>query len=213
MKIISHRGFWTNKNQQNSILSFRHSFDYDFGIETDLRDFNGEIVISHDLPNENSIKFTELLELISTYTNKSKLTLALNIKSDGLATHVKKKLIDYSDLNYFFFDMSIPDMRSYYDIELPIFTRVSEYEQNSRLIDESIGIWLDSFESNWYDENILEQYLCTGKKICVVSSELHKREYMNLWKLLYPFKNDSNLILCTDFPNIASEYFKNSNNS
>ena len=52
MKIISHRGLWRTVNEQNSLTAFSKSFSHGFGIELDVRDFNNEILISHDMPSE-----------------------------------------------------------------------------------------------------------------------------------------------------------------
>lgn len=52
------------KNEQNKLVAFKRAINFGFGIETDIRDFNGKLVISHDLPNINSIKLLELLKLI-----------------------------------------------------------------------------------------------------------------------------------------------------
>ena len=38
MKIISHRGYWKTKPEQNSIEALTYSFDSGFGVETDIRD-------------------------------------------------------------------------------------------------------------------------------------------------------------------------------
>jgi glycerophosphoryl diester phosphodiesterase len=53
MKIIAHRGMWFNKHEQNTLVAFERALENGFGIETDFRDFNGSLVISHDLPLEN----------------------------------------------------------------------------------------------------------------------------------------------------------------
>lgn len=38
MIIISHRGFWKNIEEKNSIKAFERSFINSYGLETDLRD-------------------------------------------------------------------------------------------------------------------------------------------------------------------------------
>lgn len=38
MIIISHRGFWYNHNEKNSIAAFDRSFLNSYGLEIDLRD-------------------------------------------------------------------------------------------------------------------------------------------------------------------------------
>ena len=58
IQILEHRAGWLdeiknikNKKLQNSELGFKKTFTRNNGLETDLRDFNGEIVISHDIPS------------------------------------------------------------------------------------------------------------------------------------------------------------------
>jgi glycerophosphoryl diester phosphodiesterase len=84
MEIIAHRGYWKIKSEQNTLGAFKRAFDMGFGIETDFRDLCGQLVISHDLPsNHNYIDAQQFLDLYSEFRRKD-LTLAINIKSDGL---------------------------------------------------------------------------------------------------------------------------------
>ena len=46
-------------------------------------------------------------------------------------------------------------------------------------------------------------------EICIVSSELHGRDHMEPWSLLNSFTHHESLILCTDLPEKAANYFKN----
>ena len=89
MKILSHRGYWKEASEKNSVTAFLRSFNLNFGTETDLRDQNGEIVISHDIPKNDSLLFKNFLKAL----NDKPLTLALNVKADGLAKELKKILI------------------------------------------------------------------------------------------------------------------------
>ena len=66
MKIISHRGIWKNKKDQNRISSLIKSLNLGYGIEFDVRDFNSEIVISHDIPNKNSEKLEDFFKKIQS---------------------------------------------------------------------------------------------------------------------------------------------------
>ncbi|HEC1569936.1 TPA: hypothetical protein R1X71_000931 [Campylobacter upsaliensis] len=43
MQILAHRGFWREKNEQNTLASLAKAFEMGFGIETDLRDGGGVI--------------------------------------------------------------------------------------------------------------------------------------------------------------------------
>ena len=83
---IAHRGWWHNPEEKNSELAIRRALDAGYGLETDLRDHAGRIVISHDPPGsqgEPEFDFEQLLRLYRELGATG--TLALNIKSDGLA--------------------------------------------------------------------------------------------------------------------------------
>ena len=203
MKILSHRGYWKEASEKNSITAFLRSFNLNFGTETDLRDQNGEIVISHDIPENDSLLFKNFLKAL----NDKPLTLALNVKADGLAKELKKILQGYPELNYFVFDMSIPDMKSYLDLGISVFTRVSDVEKIPIWLEYSDGIWLDAFSHDWYDIEVIHKLLATGKQVCVVSHELHKRDYNEVWNMLYPLRTCAALMLCTDFPEDAHSFF------
>ncbi len=209
MKIISHRGYWKMPAEKNTVQAFQRSFALGFGTETDIRDLKGKLVISHDMPKGDEVRLEKFLALASSYEDAHSLTLALNIKSDGLLVPLKTILTGYKHLDIFVFDMSIPDSRSYLNSDLPTFMRMSEVEKTVAWLDQAEGIWLDGFSSIWYDSAMLHSILDKGKKICVVSSELHGRGHMELWSLLNSFKHYESLILCTDFPEKAATYFEN----
>lgn len=209
MEVISHRGLWYNQEEKNTLKSFKKSFDNNFGLETDIRDMNKELVICHDLPDESSIKLTHFFSLYKEYNEP--FILALNIKADGLQNDLFRLIKKYEISNYFFFDMSVPDTIGYLKMNLKFFTRQSEYENNPSFYEECSGIWIDSFKSIWYSEDLIKSYLSDGKKVVLVSSELHKREYLTQWNFIknWDIINNDNLILCTDFPEKAIKFFKN----
>ena len=207
MKILSHRGYWLDCSERNQSIAFYRSFELDFGTETDLRDQGGEVVISHDIPTGNEITFSQALQIYRKYS-EGDLPLALNIKADGLAGLVKRALTGMPGLDAFTFDMSVPDMRSYFEAGIPVFTRMSEVERQPAWLERSAGIWLDSFGPTWFGGQLVEQLLASGKRVCVVSSELHQREPQELWTMLAPYATVSNLLLCTDKPECARKFFK-----
>ena len=65
MKILSHRGFWLNPEEKNKQISFKRAVDCGYGIETDIRDYNGKLVISHDIPNEDCLQLDDFLQKYS----------------------------------------------------------------------------------------------------------------------------------------------------
>jgi hypothetical protein len=205
MEIISHRGLWKDISEKNTVEAFISSFKLGFGTETDIRDYNGRLVISHDLANDSSIPLGEFFELYKKYQSPG--LLALNIKADGLQVILKKLLMKYNINNYFCFDMSTPDSIGYINQGFDVFLRISKYEDENLLFEQSKGIWLDCFD----DERVIYdkfEALVIKNKVCLVSPELHGRCHKQLWEWLLPFK-DKNFILCTDFPTNAKEYFFN----
>jgi glycerophosphoryl diester phosphodiesterase len=209
MRIISHRGYWIEDSEKNTLPAFERSFSLNYGTETDIRDFDGDLVISHDIANKSCIKLTDFFNIYNA--KNSKLPLALNIKSDGLQEMLFKFLKVHSINNYFVFDMSIPDTIMYLKKGMNVFVRQSEYESGESFYEKVSGIWLDSFEGFWYSEELVKKHLDNGKKVAIVSSELHKRDYLKHWAYLknWSIINNDNLILCTDLPEKANKFFKN----
>lgn len=207
LDIIAHRGYWNLENEKNTEKSFRSALELGFGIETDLRDYHGHIVISHDIPDEGCIKLCDFLSICKEYKNQ---TLAFNIKSDGLQNLITKQLDE--SFNFFVFDMSVPDTLGYIENDLPFFTRYSDIEPIPSLLEESQGVWFDCFRSNSFNQSMLKSLLSKNKKTILVSPELHGYDYLDYWAELFVFmQNNKNLIdyigLCTDYPLRAKEYF------
>lgn len=99
MKILSHRGYWKKLAEKNQEAAFIRSFELGFGTETDVRDADGKLLISHDPPNGNEICFSKMLEIHSEID--SSLPLALNVKADGLQQLSAELIRHYSVPEYF----------------------------------------------------------------------------------------------------------------
>lgn len=209
MKIISHRGYWLSASEKNKTTAFERSFELGFGTETDIRDCLGQLVISHDVPSHNEQSLEGFLASASCFaTIKKPLTLALNIKADGLVALLAKLLPRYPQLDCFVFDMAVPDMRQYLAVGIPVFTRMSEVERVPSFLDQATGVWLDAFEGEWYSNETIEDLLRAGKRVCIVSSELHGRPHLAQWRQLNDLTQTNQIILCTDKPEEALAYFQ-----
>jgi len=208
MQIISHRGYWKSSGEKNGKAAFERSFSLGFGTETDLRDRNSEIVISHDMADGSAISLDGLFSIFSRYD--SALLLALNIKADGLQQKLKAALQQFGIKNYFVFDMSVPDTIGYMDAGINFFSRQSEYEPQPAFYSQCKGIWLDCFKDIWYTDELIRNHLDSNKQVAVVSPELHKRNHLSLWLQLKENKlyRSDKLILCTDIPEQAAGFFK-----
>ncbi len=207
IEIIAHRGYWIESAEKNTFAAFSRALKSGFGIETDFRDLNAELVISHDMPTLGAMQARQLSDLYHNYPVSA--PIALNIKSDGLHDLIEEFTEIGAFKNFFAFDMAVPDMRSYFKKHIPVFARISEYEPHPAFFDMSIGIWLDAFESEWYEAGIIDQLLKQKKQVAIVSPELHGRPHEDLWGLIKKnnFHQNSSVSICTDFPMQAKEYF------
>jgi len=197
MEIISHRGYWLTPQEKNQRIAFERSFDLGFGTETDVRDSGGKLVISHDMPRGDEIALTEVLDLLGDRN----LPLALNIKSDGLGSAILDAMSGRPQTLWFTFDMSVPELVRQKNLAMPVFTRRSEYELQATLYDGAVGVWLDCFHGLWFTAKDIVAMLDDGKRVCVVSPELHGREPTDLWSMLRSAGlYDSALMVCTDVP-------------
>ncbi|MCX8130436.1 MAG: glycerophosphodiester phosphodiesterase family protein [Clostridia bacterium] len=208
MNILAHRGFWTEQHEKNSMAAFKRAFDAGFGVETDIRDKDGELVISHDIPLNSVTTLHEFLEIYKQYGNQP--YLALNIKADGLCRLLKEYLDSSRVENYFVFDMSIPDELEYIKSGLKVFTRQSEFEPLPVFYESSKGVWIDCFESDWIDYAKIMEHLSNKKQVCIVSPELHGRPAFPVWSAFCkaPIKQNNEVFICTDSPESARRFFK-----
>lgn len=203
MIVISHRGYWHEAREKNAEVAFHRSFDLGFGTETDVRDRNGTLVISHDMPNGSEMTLAEFLAIVGDRD----LPLAMNIKADGLAAPLASAMREAGLTQWFVFDMAVPDMRAYLNAGVSVYTRMSEIERTPAWLEQSAGVWLDGFEGIWYDLQLIETLLNSGKRVCIVSAELHGRDAAAQWEMLRPVASHESLMLCTDLPERAKQFF------
>lgn len=232
INIIEHRTGWCedistfeNKTLQNTKQGFENSFSRGNGVETDIRDIKGELIISHDMPSGDEISFEDMLKLYNKHNCKG--ILALNVKCDGMQRKIKELLAKHAVENYFMFDMSIPDSLGYLAMGITSFVRDSEHEVNPKLstpiiYERSQGVWLDQFEKGnptRVNSEMLKSYINDNKSISIVSPELHpwgrtqEELYKKAWSV---YKNAflqmnedelSRISICTDFPAQATKFF------
>lgn len=215
MNILCHRGFWDVPEERNSPQAMRRAFDAGLGVETDVRDCDGTLVISHDMPrrlsNRPLFSFDDFLALYTS--GGSRPTLALNIKADGLAAPIKAALTKHGITEYFVFDMSVPDTQAYLGVGLNVFTRWSEFETGSKLDNSATGIWLDAFEDPFVSPQSILEVVRGGKRVAIVSPELHNKLHLDAWRAWHciltelPSGDLERVSLCTDLPNDAKRFF------
>jgi len=199
--------------EKNSLEALQNAVELGFGIETDIRDFDGELVISHGPPEGKVIMLTKFFENIKNHANFRKVTYALNIKSDGLDEKLEKIISDYGLMNnVFFFDMSFPTLLWFSKKFGPknLSTRISEFEQSPILLYEKCGwICVDCFNTEWITDEMIGKFLKEEKKLFFISPEIHKREPLGFWKFLKGAseKYGEEFYLCTDLVEKAEKFF------
>lgn len=208
MKILAHRGYWNESIARNSPEALRTALMKGYGFESDVRDYMGKIVISHNIADSTCQDVEEVFQWLHEF--KDEYCFAINIKSDGLKDILKRYFEKYMISNYFLFDMSIPQMVEFREAGLKYFTRQSEVEPEPCMYENAAGVWMDGFWSTeWITEDILKRHIRNGKEICLVSPELHgSKEYIKFWSGLKEYSLDPNkILLCTDYPDEAEEFF------
>ena len=206
--ILAHRGLWSKEETQNTKEALKSAMERGFGIETDLRDAEGTIIIQHDSllgGKKNEANLDWLLEIYRSINPNA--WLALNIKSDGLSMEIKNKLDFYKVENYFLFDNSIPDLLSSSYLGLNTFCRSSEYEDPIPFLNISNGVWIDSFHG-YLDFELITTKAKDFNSLAIVSPELHGEDHISTWQKLKDLfqNNKKEFFLCTDLPELFYNY-------
>jgi hypothetical protein len=214
MIILAHRGLWQSAAEKNSPAALRRALEGGFGVETDVRDLGGQLVISHDPPQAGAMSLDEFLETYGRIASGG--MLALNITADGLQQALADALArqDIGPDSYFVFDMAVPDAIGYLRRNMPCFTRQSEIEPVPAFVDQASGIWLDCFRNDWINGPEILGHCGTGRPVALVSPELHGRDRRGAWKTWRESYRElkrhglgERMMICTDHPHEARAYF------
>jgi len=211
--ILAHRGLWSSKEEHNSRSAIKLALANGFGIETDIRDHHGGVVLSHDVPlndDRDLVSYVELLEMLEGGDERA--GCALNIKSDGLLDIIQHEPHGISDTcqQLFYFDMSIPETVQYLKHGLRLFARVSEFEAPVFPQSQINGIWLDAFGNDFDQVTEARRLLDQGYTVAFVSPELHGRDRTAVWSEIIQKRLhlEPNFMICTDYPFDAAKVFR-----
>lgn len=202
-RLLAHRGLWEVRAAMNTPDALVQAAISGFSIETDLRDSQGTLLISHDPPSSGG-RYTSASDLLPQIVqSRSRGTLALNVKADGLVQLAQPIQAHLSNWNVFYFDMSWPQTLSFVRSGLPVALRVSEYEPLNHSLFARLGIpvrvWLDAFEDDWWLGRPEIDALGRQGQVAIVSPEIHGRDPHKVWEW---FANQvelgSDVLLCTD---------------
>ncbi|WGW06069.1 PI-PLC domain-containing protein [Tropicibacter oceani] len=207
--ILAHRGWWDTADQKNTPFALQRALEAGYGIETDFRDLNGALVVSHDPPAGQDILGAEtFFGLYSDLSAKGRL--ALNIKADGLQQMLLDALqgagVDLQSV--YAFDMAVPDALGYLPTPIPAYTRISEYEAVPSFLDRAAGVWVDNFTGDFPQVAEAARLMGQGHRVAIVSPELHRRDHRALWDDIAAAGLHENPLfeLCTDLPHMAADF-------
>lgn len=191
-RIFAHRGLWTSLEDQNSHSALKKAFVNGYSVETDVREYLGRIVVSHDVLSST----TDLHELVLNGVDR----FALNIKQDGMLDKFKIYRDQMLSSDSFLFDGSIPEMYKARTIGFPHALRMSEFEQEVPW--KSDYLWIDGFNSEWWLGDSRINSLAEGSRLVFVSPELHGRDHLRAfdWFAEINAKGHFDFSVCTDFP-------------
>lgn len=173
-----------------------------YGIEVDLRDSNGKIIVTHD-PFTDGIEFEKFLQ---NYKHKF---IILNIKSEGIEYEIRNILQKYNIRDYFFLDSSFPMIYKLANNgEKNIAIRLSEFE-NIQTVLNMAGlvkwVWIDCFTKLVLNKEINKLLKLHNFNICLVSPELHNKNRTSEIEIYKKYIIDNNIYLdmiCTKMQNI-----------
>ena len=140
------------------------------GIEFDIRDSKGQIIVQHDAFKEGQL-FSDFVKHCPT--NKFYI---VNVKSEGIEYDAIKILEEHNIYNFFLLDCSIPMIiKLGKSGETRIAARFSEYESiyNIKALRKYIQwVWVDVFTIIPITYDIFKTIKNLNLKICLVSPEL-----------------------------------------
>ena len=172
----------------------------DCGVEVDLRDSNGTLIMVHE-PMAEGEDFEKYLFYFS-----HKLII-LNIKSERIEPKVIELLKKYKVKNYFFLDSSVPMIYALSESgEKNIASRFSEIEPIESVLalkDRTKWVWIDCFTKFPVDKKTYEIIKKSGLKTCLVSPELQKG-YVDIDEYIGAIKSNKMVFnaVCTKLKNI-----------
>jgi hypothetical protein len=184
--LIAHGGLHNSSYQRNSLEALELALVKGYGISTEIRLFEDELVIQ----NEAYDKPLPLSLLLTIWEKTTGLELALKVKMDGLAPLLNEVFSQYSLRNdFFFYGMSTTEELIYENNFLPLAYRLSEREPVIRFNSLPSRIWLDSLTPMELlavlNEKDRDSVL---KQTYLLSLEIYKKDPTDLWEAIKTLK-------------------------
>ena len=167
MLYISHRINYLDSVIANTIFSVAD------GIEFDIRDSNGHLIVQHDACQTGQ-PFSEFL----MFCPPTKFYI-VNVKAEGIEELAIQHLSEHGIQNFFLLDCGMPSLvRLGHTGEKRLAVRFSEYESFETVAAVApfvSWIWVDVFTRLPLTKHISEQAHLLGLRLCLVSPELQRQ--------------------------------------
>lgn len=162
----------------------------DCGIEFDVRDSAGEIIVTHD-PFTTGPKFEDF---IKEFKHKF---MVVNIKSERIEEPIIKLLKDHDIENYFLLDCGFPMIYGLSNMgHDKLSLRFSEFEglyTIKKMAGKVKWVWVDCFTKFILDRETSVELKQMGYKICIVGPDLQSqpekieeyRDYMKFNNIIF----------------------------
>lgn len=209
--ILARGGWYVMPEERDMISAYHRALESGMGVVVPVRDYDGRLVISRGPASSDAPPFDEFLDDRPVWPGRP-TSVAIQICADGLSKLIHRSLRQVDGIMPYVFGISITDMAEYMDGLIPIFVRQSEHEPQPSFYEFAEGVWLDSFERDWFDERLIIQHLGAGKIVTVVSPEINSREHDKMWEMLAGLQGKlgdlaNSIQLCTDKPAEARSFF------
>lgn len=211
INVLAQGGWYVMPEEKDLPSAYYRALEAGMGIVVPVRDHDGLLVISHGPASDQSASFDEFLAERPIWPGNTPV-IALQVCSNGLSPLLHRSLLKASGLAPYLYGMTVTDIPGYLDGQIPLYVRQSEHETQPPFYEFAEGVWLDSFERDWFDERLIMQHLRAGKLVTVVSPETNGREHEPMWETIAKLQEKlgelaASLQLCTTRPHEALEYF------
>jgi glycerophosphoryl diester phosphodiesterase len=222
MIILAHRANLDGPHPptENTLAATAAALSEGFGLETDLRRAkDGSFYISHDeaLPNPDS----DFEKHSALYRMHPGCIVAMNVKELGYENELVNLAAEGAlGAEYFYFDFELLERPNPGAAQrklkalaggasIRIASRLSDRGEN---LEQCLAIpgevvWADEFDSLWLTREHIDAVKCAGRKVFVISPELHgfgRAERLQRWEDFRSWQVDG---VCTDFAREARTFF------
>lgn len=207
MNIIARGGWYVMPEEKDLPSAYYRALEAGMGIVVPVRDHDGQLVIAHGPASDDAVRFDDFLAERPVWPGNPPV-IAIRVCAEGLARLLHRSLLKLEGVVPYLVGITVPDLPAYMEGQIPIFVRQSDHEPQPPFYEFAEGVWLESFERDWFDERLIIQHLKAGKLVTVVSPEVHGRDHEPMWEMLGQLQTRlgelaTSLQLCTDLPQDA----------